>query len=1112
MSDVSPTDLRGFLIPDPRLGSASYAAGLSTITQAGPKPGVPVANVETEMVLEAYGTQAASTTMEVRTRSAGHARPGDGASFMWRYGSDDFRGWDVPCTIAGWEYLDYTTTNDKWLGPHIIRRLDDGLICVVMKSERYITAFTKAATATAWVEVQIEDAGATYTEVASPTVLQLPGGRILCFYWVEITATQNQIRMAYSDDNGATWTTGQKNCLLTPLDTATYVPVKLRCAYLSGEVIVVAGVRDTSGVTNRDRLIQYGSDDLGASLVYVSITSGYSAVGDQRSRQYPEITIVNGRALVTYLKQTDGGGLIIPHRRYIGQAFDDLSAAPEDFAVQAANPMDWGTKTAQRFNGGFLATWLDEDGVLWMTGCDHVAGQLRECYAQRSTNDGADWAMIGSGSAGGFGAAWWYGRDLGTHPRDATACSHQGRAVVAHTFLANPATHGDSLCAVYLGGYTTVVMPNLEGEATSAINRAAWEYTYLPYELPDQINAGAFWGITTGGAPTIALGAAGLQYDGGVADSVAYTTLTTPPGTLSEGLTVLIDGFCTTTTASGGAFVTLTIGDGTASYMVRIKWQDDGIELRDQVATTTIATDTTTAAQTAGGTGIQFLVDLRCTAASGNVGKCKVYWRLAVASGNYGSRQWTLLHSTATLQDGGPNNHEVQWGALQGVSTVARFRILCYSSDSYTGEHIYNQSNPADLLGRNYAAVPMYVDAGLKIKAVDGPSFTGDNWDIATDYEYPIRNIFADVSPSPDTAWRSVDTATAQEIVIRYDSTINQETELMGSTLALNLRNINFRTATLYGYDLDTAAYVSLGSIDTASGQTALGFLRRGDGVIVNTAIPGTASVHWYTRHILAGSYVRLENTNDGGTTVIRKITHNAEGAWFGDTTTKTAKIILEGVTPTDPLGGLGMNMQIWSKDILLIINDATKYTRFKLTIGVQSTYEGYFRIGGMTLGAMAWLGQQYSRGRILGYEPNNTITTGRSGTRRVVNNGKMRRSAQVAWVDGVDTSQVTKASPVPDYVSAFTGGPAVAARADTAFLVAGLSEEIAGASVPVVYLSAYARPANNSTAITLVNRTRFLYCRLVTGIRLENELGNEWQSPAGEVFKVATASLEEEV
>ena len=95
MSDVSLATLRGLLVPDPRLTYADAYSSSSVVTQQGPIPGVPVAGNESEMVLEAGGSQAADTTLSVLVRTGGHPRP-DGATFAWRYSTDastDHRGW-----------------------------------------------------------------------------------------------------------------------------------------------------------------------------------------------------------------------------------------------------------------------------------------------------------------------------------------------------------------------------------------------------------------------------------------------------------------------------------------------------------------------------------------------------------------------------------------------------------------------------------------------------------------------------------------------------------------------------------------------------------------------------------------------------------------------------------------------------------------------------------------------------------------------------------------------------------------------------------------------------------------------------------------------------------
>jgi hypothetical protein len=1112
MSDVSDTTLRGLLIPDPRLTYADAYSSSSVVTQQGPIAGVPVAVNESEMVLESGGTQAAGTVVHLRVRSGGHPRP-DGASFAWRYSTDastDNRGWDPPTSITGFAALDYTTTANQWREPFVMRRADDGLVAVCLKSRRYIRAWTRPATSTAWTERVVYDTGATVTNAASPCTLQLPGGRILLFHWVEVTATQNQVRMHYSDDDGVTWTTGQQTCLLTPLTTSTYTPGRLRCGYLNGEVLLVASVLDTSGAQSRDRLVQYASDDLGTTFSQVSITAAYTAAADFNSRAYAEVTVVGGRFLVTYIKtRSSGTGNRVPFRKFLGQAFDSLASAPEDIAVQTGNTMEWGTISGTNyFTGGELATWLDDDGVLWMAGDDF--SDNHPFYCQRSTDGGQTWAMVGSGSAAGFGSAWWNGRDAATHPTNITGCSHQGRAVVLHNFAANPGTADASLCAVYLGGYTTVTLPNLAGEAVSVKSRASWERTWLPYDEPE--NVGGVWNRTLGGAPTIALSGGELTYSGGAGDSVAYYTAAAPSGTIAEGVMVLIDGYCTTASATGGAMVNAQVGDGADGYSVRVAFSNQNILVRDLQAGADLVTVTDSDAVTAASTGIQILLQVYNPAGggAGNTGRYRAWWRSAVP-GTDSDRKWVEIGSSTTLQTGAIASY-VAWGAMNGVTTGARFRVQCFSNNSYAGAPLYAFSNPADLLGRTFSNTLAYVDDGLRVRMVAGPAFRGDEATITADYNYPIRNIFSEVSPSPAQGWRSVDTSNDEFIRLDYDSVLAQNSEMLGNSIGIYLGNINFEYCELQAATAG-GIFNTIATLSAKTGQQGMGFTRNGDELTVSVAHPGTNSIHWYTYNTLRNSYVKMTSGGDPAVTRIRKILHNSEGAWRA-TGTKTARLLLEGVLSGDPTGDTATSTcEFWSKDLMFVINDVAKYAAFRIRIPSQSTYEGDFRIGTLLLGHMAWFGQKYSRGRILGTDPNTQVTTSRSGARRAVNNGGARRSVQFGWVEGVDTSSIatTPTEPQPNTVSASTGGVAEAAYADTPYKVAGLAEALRGAFTPVVYVAKYARPAAASTDTTMVNRNTFLHARLVTPVQLESIIGTEWASD-GEVFSVGTVTLEEEL
>ena len=1114
MADVSSTTLRGLLVPDPRLTYADAYSALSSLTQAGPIPGVPVAVNESEMVLEASGTQAAGTTVHVLARTGGHPRP-DGGTFAWRYSTDStatYRGWEPPISISAFDALEYSTTANRWREPFVLRRANDGLLCVALKDRRYIRAWTRPSTSTAWTERTVYDTGATVTNTASPCLLQLPGGRFLLFAWQEISATQNQVKMHYSDDGGVTWTMGQAACLLTSLTTSTYTPGRLRCGFLNGEVLLVASVLDTSTAQSRNRLVQYASDDLGATFSQVSITPAYTAVGDFNSRAFAEVTVVGGRFLVTYLKtRSSAFGQRVPFRKFLGQAYDSLSSAVEDLAVATTNPMEWGTISGTNyFSGGELATWLDEDGVVWMAGDDFA--DLHTFYCQRSTDGGSSFQNVGGGSAAGFGATWWNGRDASTHPTAITGCAHQGRGVVLHTSAANPGTADDSLFAVYLGGYTTVTLPNFTGEAVTVTQRSAWERTWLPYDEPQ--NLGGIWNRVVGGAPTITLDAATLRYQGGAADSVSYSTAAAPSGSIIEGVAVLIDGLCSTSTSTGGGFVTAQVGDGASGYTVRVTFSNQRVVLRDMSPPgVDIATLTDSAATTAGQLGIQVLLQVYNPAGTGagNTGRCIAWYRNSVL-GTDSDRNWTAIGSSLTLNTAAVNS-SVAWGVLNGVSTDARFKVQCFTNNVYAGEPLYNFVNPTSLLGRTFSNTPAYVDDGLRLRMVEGPAFTADEATITTDYQYPIRNIFPEVSPSPRQGWRSVDTASDAFIRLDQSLTINQNTELLNSSIAIYLGEINFRYCELEAA-VAGGVFTTIATLSTTIGQEGMGYLRQGNELTVSASFPGLSGTHWYTLNTLRNSHVRLMDSGQQGATVIRKITHNSEGGWQGAGTTKNARMLLAGVLTTDPIGNNNTSTcEVWSKDLVFIINDMGPFVAYRLRIPTQNTQEGYFTIGTMMMGSVAWFGQQYSRGRIMGTDPNTQVTTDRSGGRRVVNNGGARRSVQLGWVEGVDTSAIgtTPTVPSPNTVSAYTGGPPVASHADTPYKVAGLADQLNGPYIPVVYIPKYTRTGAASTDTTMVNRNTFLYSRLVSPVQLENVLGSEWSSP-GEVLTVGTVTLEEEL
>src|SRR3990167_270565 len=241
MADASKTDQRAILVSDPELTYAdSFSASLSAIPRAGPKPGTPEARGDTEMVLVTTGEQDTTADLQIIAQRAGMPRPG-GAGFRRRSSTDastSWRGWDPPQGITGFEYIDYSTTANNWLSPHVIRRLDDGLLAVVTRTlgSMTVSSWRKAYTATAWSQTVVS--AATITGNPFPTVCQLPSGKMRCAYIVQTgDPNLNDVAVSSSDDNGATWDVYSAGTLSDLIDTTAWTVTRMRIAYSGSQVL-----------------------------------------------------------------------------------------------------------------------------------------------------------------------------------------------------------------------------------------------------------------------------------------------------------------------------------------------------------------------------------------------------------------------------------------------------------------------------------------------------------------------------------------------------------------------------------------------------------------------------------------------------------------------------------------------------------------------------------------------------------------------------------------------------------------------------------------------------------------------------------------------------------
>lgn len=1083
-TDVSRSAYPGLVVPDPRWRYAdSFDATNSSLTQAGPIPGIPEPQGDTAAVLESSGTMAAGLSLRVRSVRGGTPELG-GASGAWRYeGDTGWRGWNPPTIATGWECLDFTTTASQWLYPHAVRLAGEIVLVACQKAGTTLTVWRRTL-AGAWSEVTVATHG-TYTYGGHPCLVVMPSGRVVLYAWWEDGAANN-VRAYYSDDDGATWSLGSRGVL--PADVTTgggVTPRRLRAAHRAGQVLLVAGLTDT-GTTYDHILRQYASSDGGNTFALVETWTGTTT---DTHAAFHDVVATADRFVVGYLRYT--GATVSPMVRRVSNAYTALSSA-EAVGAYGTTAFAWGTNTAgvpdYTATGGDYAMALDEDGAIYALGRDHGgAGTYRECVTIRSTDGGATWTAMGTSSAASGNATWWNHRDTTTYPMGFCAVAQSGRLLVPHVTTADGTTTDPSLSVVYLGGYSTVTMPGSQLSAY-ADKRASWERTWWAMTTPDA--AGSIWSTaSSSGASTVSLTQTGLRVEGGVGDAQVYEN--SPTSTFAQGLAadldVKVDG--------GTAFLALRLGAaGPTTYSVRVAVSGTAIVLRDLEAGADIATVTTTA----GASGVQIRLavgDDKCAA-----------WYRAAGSVQGSDHNWIAIGSSTNLTDAGSGTtNRIQWGTLSGSGTDCRFRLAHFHMGAYTGtasERLANgQSNPADLLGREFGPGSVHLDGGTRVRMLRGPAQRGDIWNIDTDYLYPVRNLWPEVAPSPDAGLRTTGTAQT-DIVWIVDPETEEASQLLGPLRALVILGANWRTGQI---DVQSGAgtWSTAVSLDLAL-QTSINYLRAGSVVTVDTGA-STTSAGYFADHELAGGTFKAS----GGSPAYRRIQTNRGGA-LTNSTTQRARLVLEAADAADPSSGSAG--ELWSPCCVAIWPSTTDVKRIRLRIASQTTADGDLRIGQLLFGTFVPFGHRYSRGRVITTTPNTEVTTTRGGQRRSAVLGKARRTVDVAWTEGVDVSQTRASTPTPDYVLPYTGATEpMAAPSETPEMLAGLVARLNGAASLVAYVGRHTLPGS-ATATQYLRPSRVVYGRITSPVRTEHVAGREEFTSPGEVLTVSTFGIEEEV
>lgn len=1082
--DTSKNLFRGIAVPHPKvIDSTALWPEQSSYDQAGPTAGVPEDQDGSAMVLEAFGDQTASTTLRVRTKRGGF--PGNGASYIHRAAdSGDWYGWNTPATIWGYERVGAAglTVNPSAL------TLANGNVLVFVSSSLggsgEVRVWEYVASTNAWsVGATVVANEGAYSNLARAycDAVQLPSGRILCFYLVEDSdnATVYTINVRFSDDNGDTWAEWATYACSDPtrLDTDTNVPFRLRAAYseATGEILLILWVQPQSG-TYTQCLLQYASNDLGASFSYVGGIDGTDA--DDQSVT-GDVVVADGVFVVLSDNPSSNGSVNGSEVFRLGSAFEAIGAggSGDPFAVSNRNVLSGSTVQTEQM----AAACVSPDGVIWYFSTN-LSATVDNFLIMYSEDGGLSWKTPAAGTLStGYGSTFQPGVITVQITKPALAWQRGRIILVCNHDSPTTTSDDDDLTALYLGGFSTVTLPyravSLAGDRIGRTPdfQTGWERNWLPFELPG--NDG--WTKSTSGTQSEAISSGALRLTA-TSGIVRYTVTPTADGTLTAYMDVAVN--------SGSAEVFRWRYDDGSSvlYTVGIQLTTTAISIIDDPTGAATSLDS----DTHGGGRVQFIVSI-------DGSSVRVWWRDQDTSE---LQAWTLMSGTASNLGTSALSDQVRFGIASTTTANLDVYQVAYSEGAETGAGLGGFTNPDDLQGRNYApgGYSTYVDAGVSIYGVDGPTGANEDWHIDTRYEHPVERAFVGTSPSPRIGWRSSTAAASMALAWRR-STSGFESRAYNGAEVLHFEGINWRQAQLQRTRNNGSSWTDEVEIIN---YKAITFSRIGDVVYPGSGTAADA-IYLHENELAGGTF-------EDGAGKVRKIAGNTAGAWvIGTTNSHKAAIFLESADDTEATSGTG---EIWFPRLTVIFSP---YTCDGLRIQLHDDgaghdpADGYYTIGSMFHGRLVPFGRDYSFGRVVTTAANTEISETRAGHRRSRVNGPTRRSVSVAF-PAIDVTQYSEEGQ-PDSIEYNATFVNTRTAPDEPVKIPGLLEYLRGSHRLCLYLPKIDRfsGADGNVQYNLHGAEGAILGRLVGPVSLTAIAGDESTS---EVLSIAQITIEEEV
>lgn len=1064
MATQTRTAYQALVVPDPRAEIVAATA----VDTAGAFTGQPAPAAATRLALTTrYRARTATdATIEIQTAAGGMpalTATGRPASFLWRREGDtdaEWRGWNGPEVLQRVYKLHQEKsigTLDKFQRPAACATPSGVLIaCEYQTTLGYGWKVSRGA-------LSGTDPGALATVAGNDrrsgyrgccALVYCSDGRTMLYAAQTRTtsSTAPTVVSAWtSTDDGATWSLSAENVL--PADLASDEEVRrVRVAERNGQLVMLVHVKDATRTNSADYLVQYASNDGGYSFQQIAAHADTANVGGG----FPDVIAGVDGFILTWIDLDTRQGLCAR----LGSAFQSFITAAASEVTAGAIAAASGTPEA--FTTGGLAVCELDDGMLVAYACNYGTGGLDNDVCV-STDRGVTWTSRGQ----------WWGTNLAignANPGNPAAACVAGHVLLVAGDIPATSTLDESVTAYTLGGHS-----NIGNDGEGETYYGGW----LPLDLPEDYG----WTATDDASITISYTAgtfkatssgSGQAYRRHIASAStgAYVNITarTAAAPISRG---------GSSTYAGPAYIEAITGDGaTVSYHVRLSVDSAGVHYARNTGSGWTDTDSVLVSLTD-------VVELRLVM---DVASCSCYYRDASA----GLSQPWVLAFTKTVT------------ARTTTTNLVAFGGELDNGESFEWASVFIGTGLGTLAGRPFSTRPLEVADGVALTATGGPTVPGDEWSVATDYEYPRSNLAV---PSPRKAWRSIATASQSgEITIEWTLSSGTSSALAtAGAVAVPLigHNLHYVTLGLYYGGAWTNHTVQ-------AGITGLGFDRAGNVVSAPTS----------TGHDGTANPVVRENEFAGGVWYAapgatgRRIIANSSGTWSRTTTGTQPRLVLEGVDDgADATSGATGIIVPPSCVIVGPVNQAYALDAIRIKIPepngttVCDPPEGYWQIGYAVPSRVLVHADPQDWGRIIETESPTEVVDLPGNVRRTRRTGPTRRKVSFAWADGgVDTTGGDVVSWDSSGVSPpYTAGP-LATVGSTPWQVEALVGILDGPDKPVQYLPRLAL----SALVNVVNRRHDLvHMRITSPVRLETIQGEEG---VDEVIRIATVTGEEEV